>query len=626
MICPECGRLLDDGIIICPNCKFVIRSNKDVTSNNLQDVREGKNIELDVIKLKYGVDEFYQNKLKNNNIKTQTQENHSQYREGKQIYKLPNRDNAIQTDDLLEKEQSKNILSTSYNYTDAAESFDIDIAKKRSKNWIIRFMFLGVFLVSCLIAIFFFFKKTEQGQVILARKFKADNPQAYWIVGEEFLNAGDTVNSIRALTMADDKDPNNADGILLLASAYEAAGLPAQAESMYWRVIKEISPQRPEPYRYLYRMLMAQKRLPEVAQILRLGFENTGIGTFSEQLADLLPSSPELSLAGGRYNSEKTVKISSPQGYDIYYIMDDGSGVLPQDGKLYNGEEIKIPEGASKLRAVCTSLNLVSEPVEAKYILIYPSPSAPNANLASGTYSTKKSVSLRIPHEEKDKDLVIHYTIDGSIPTENSPIFDGTPIVMPSGRVNLKAFSQNSRGKISNLREIDYKFDVKPFLNKVYNEEDKFYGIVVYDTSPEKIQEQFGAANSVKDSKFNIVKDFKSKIYNFSWGSAEFVLVSNQWKLAKIEMNKKIAEGPRGLNIGSSEAEVVAAFKDMGQLPNLDGSRGLYYNLPESGKILIVNGKRLVRYTCKTKYGVEWVLEFHLGANSLVDKIIYYAQ
>lgn len=587
MICPYCGAYIADNSILCPKCK----SNLQNKANPSMEGREGRRVVQST------------SPRERDRVSIPTAASEVRYLEqATQNIVMPNPEH---------KQQVERIV------------YDQKTIKKLSRNWVYRSVAIVFLILAMAFGVVMYFNRTDSGQLILARSFRADSAQAYWIVGEEFLNAGDLVNAIRAFTIADAKDPANADGLLALASAYEASNLSEQAESIYRRIITEISPTRPESYRALVRMLTAKDNMPEVANVLRLAVENTEISSFKEQLADILPDSPVVSLPGGRYNSEKTLTLSSPQGYEIYYLLNDGQGELPQDGILYEGEEIKIPEGSNLLRAVCKSINLVSEPTTARYVLVYPSPSSPKASLAPGTYSRRISVSLRNSDKE-EKEVTIQYTIDGSLPDENSPIFDGTPIEMPSGRVTLQAFSTNSRGKRSSTQVVSYKFDAKPYPKFVYSENDKFYGFTLFETTQESFFGAFGRSETMVESKFGKL-EVGSRIYSYDWGEAEFVLISNKWLLARVDMHSKLTEMPRGVGFGSTEAEIIEQYKDMGQAPNLDGTRNLYYSFPESGRISVdENGNRFVRYTCGTSKGVQWILMYYLNADGRVNRIHHY--
>ena len=85
-----------------------------------------------------------------------------------------------------------------------------------------------------------------------------------------------------------------------------------------------------------------------------------------------------------------------------------------------------------------------------------------------------------------------YYTIDGSTPTEESPVYDGTPIKLPSGRVTLKAVCVNQYGKMSPTLEVGYKFNVSPYPLDMYGESDTFGSFTLNKTSIDEFKAAFG--------------------------------------------------------------------------------------------------------------------------------------
>ena len=236
-------------------------------------------------------------------------------------------------------------------------------------------------------------------------------------------------------------------------------------------------------------MLQAQGRLADAAALLNDAYKATGVAAFRSQRLDILPDLPTTSVVPGYYNAAQKVELLQGQDCEIWYTLDKFA-VLPEGGILYE-EPLEFSEGEHALRAVAVNGDLVSDPMIANYQIYLPTPLQPDSNLAPQTYTKRRTVSLR-PGKLSDEDLeknpgyaatlddpvaqtiTIYYTIDGSQPDKDSPIWDGTPIQLGTtgGYVTLKALSVNGYGKQGNTLEVKYKFDVNPGHKKVYSVED----------------------------------------------------------------------------------------------------------------------------------------------------------
>ncbi len=541
----------------------------------------------------------------------------------------------------------------------------------RSINWMRVIVFGTLAVLVAVVGLFIYASNSESGQLATARRnvlaadetlfelaqntrdplvqeereallkeWNSVGAQYYWQAGQDYLDTGDVQMAIRAFRLADIIDPENYDGLLLLANAYELNADDENAEIVYLRLANEISPFRSEAYTALIRMYQAQGRRPEAAEMMRIAYENTDKESFRLEREDYIPQTPRTSLNGGRYEISKLqerVSLISPQGYDLYYTTDDDA-VLPEDGILSTDGTFLPKEGTVTLRAVCVSGDLVSDPMSVSYTFYYPSPPAPKSNLAPNTYKSRREVSLRpgdpvdmenlkkAERAEMESHYVYYYTIDGSTPDENSPIYDGTPIQMPSGRVTLKAVCVNQYGKMSSILEVGYKFDVKPYPLDKYQETDVFTGFVLNKTSPDDFRQTFG--NPIEEIPTTYLSTGNNALhFNYDWGYAVFMLDGTQWELVRILMNRPLGNGPRGVGFGSTEDEITAVYKDFGQPPSQNGERGLYYELPAIGRVVIKDdGHRVVEYTCRTSASDTWVLEYHLGSDGRVAQIIHYYQ
>lgn len=79
--------------------------------------------------------------------------------------------------------------------------------------------------------------------------------------------------------------------------------------------------------------------------------------------------------------------------------------------------------------------------------------SEPTVNLEEGTYKNSLTLVLKVDTKE-----TIHYTLDGSEPTLNSPIYK-KPITLEEGEYNLRAIAVNTKGMIS--KEIQKKYKIQ---------------------------------------------------------------------------------------------------------------------------------------------------------------------
>jgi tetratricopeptide (TPR) repeat protein len=465
--------------------------------------------------------------------------------------------------------------------------------------------------------------------------------QAYWVVGQEYMDEGDMEDSITAFRIADILDPENYDGLLLLGTAYELNSMDTAAEAVYQSLIQTVNPARAEAYTALITLYLDTSRDPEAADMMLLAYQKTDKDSFRQQRKDFIPNTPQVDVdhLAGRYELEQKITVTSPQGYDIYYTL-DSAAVLPKGGQLVKDNTVVIPEGTYVLRAVCVADDLVSDEMSISYTVYYPSPPAPKCNLAPNTYSSLHTVSLRAGASTQTKEQrskktkeqlakedqqTFYYTIDGSTPDPKlSPIFDGTPIQLPSGSVTLKAVAVNGYGKQSSTLEVTYMFKVKPYPLDIYSDADLFEGFKLNATSVEEFTAQFGQPTSAVTTQYLALEN-EAQHLEYPWGYAVFILSDNEWQMVRIEMSEKITTSPRGVGLGDSETIIVSAFKDVGMLSNQNSGRNLYYKDLNSGVVLQNDdGTRTVQYSCKTTEGNVWILQYLLSNNRCVKITNYY--
>lgn len=494
---------------------------------------------------------------------------------------------------------------------------------KRMVNWTHVAIVLSILLVFLAIGVYLFLTRTDDGQKVMARIGQDATAAAMWEVAQEVMDTGDIDRAILMFETAREKDGEeniNVSGLLTLGSAYEAAGRVDDAEALYREIYTDIVPSAPEAYRNVIRILLASDRRAEAGELMQTAYELTGVNTFRQQRMELLPQSPTVNLTAGYYTELKTITLASPQGYDVYYTFND-EAILPEEGTLATAP-IDLSEGTWNLRAVAVSGELTSDPLAATYKVYLPSPQTPGYSLAPGTYERKQRVWLRPGEEnEDDEDITIYYTIDGSTPDADSPVWTGEPFYLPSGRVTLQAVAVNGRGKASNTLTVGYKFTFKPYPKDAYTVEDTANGLKLYSTTREAFQDAYGQGESMEEVYLEGIDEACQK-YNYSWGHATMAKTKNGWLLAELYFTSQFV-GPRSTGIGDSEEKVVGQFRDMGQVASPSGNRGLYEN-DEGGKGKIYvqeDGTKIIRYTTETADSHTWQLDYELNKSGVVSAI-----
>ncbi len=491
-------------------------------------------------------------------------------------------------------------------------------------NWTHVAIALVLLCIAAVAGVYLFLTRTDDGQRIMARMGKDATAAAMWEVGEEVLGTGDIDRAITMFEAAREKDGEeniNVSGLLTLGSAYEAAGMVDEAEELYREIYTDIVPSAPEAYRNVIRILLASDRRAEAGELMQTAFEQTGSNTFRQQRMELLPQSPTVDKTAGYYTDRLTVALTSPQGYDVYYTFDE-EAVLPDEGTLSTGT-LYLDEGVWDLRAVAVSGELVSDPLKASYKVFLPSPQTPGYSLAPGTYERRQRIWLRPGKEnEKDTDITIYYTIDGSTPDADSPVWTGEPFYLPAGNVTLKAVAVNGNGKPSNMLQVGYKFNFSPKPKDSYRVTDTANGLTLYATSREDFQAANGKGDSMEEVYVEGFSDMCQR-YRYPWGYATMAKTKKGWVLSELYFTTSQFAGPRSTGIGNTEDEVVGKFRDMGQVTSPSGNRGLYDNDYGTGKIYLnEDGTKTIRYVANTADSHKWNLEYQLNTAGRVEAIL----
>ena len=500
----------------------------------------------------------------------------------------------------------------------------------RMVNWMKITLAIILVVIVAGIGGWLFLKKTDAGQKLMARLGKEATSSALWSVGEELMNTGDMEGAIANFEKAKEQDEKenlvDVDGLLMLGSAYEAAGRTEDAAALYEKIYTE-TPSRTEAYTNHIRILLNRKASGDMAragELMKTAYENTGEANFQTQRRDLLPAPPEVDLTAGYYEAKKYIAITSYQGYDVYWTFDENAE-LPAGGTLWK-ERVFLDEGIWNLRAVAVNGELVSDELKGTYKIIMPSPQTPQCNLAPGPYKTRQRVRLKPGQDNlNDDDIVIYYTVDGSNPDADSPIYSGEPVQLPSGHtVTIKAVAVNKYNKVSNMLEVSYKIEAKPYPLTAWDAKETIADLELNKTTMLDFQSAYGEGVQVEMEQTG---DFETECrkYEYPWGYVVMNLAKKNWVLVELCFNDTSTfKAPRGTGVGDPMDYVVGKFKDLGQLASASGNRGLYaFDNGNDGKIWKQEektGQQIVRYRIKNE-GHYYVLDYYISNSGTVTQV-----
>ena len=647
MLCPRCGYYAENEENVCPECGEIILTSVEAPPGGAEAIRQGKRarqaihdaaarqnieakrrrrsgashatVEMPAVKDEREESEFFPDYT--------VSEASDGEEDGNTLFERRRR--AVYDENEALEEQARV-------YTQWIEQ---NSRKKRKMvNWIKISILLFAAAVVAVAGGWLFLKKTDSGQRVMARLGKEATSSALWTVGEDLMNSGDLNGAIESFEKAKEQDKADGeghvdvDGLLMLGSAYEAAGRTEDAANLYEEIYKG-TPSRPEAYINRIRILMnsgVKGDKAKAGDLMKEAYKNTGEAIFLTQRQDLLPAPPELAQGAGSQFSEKKITINfkkSSQEYQIYYTFDE-EAKLPADGILFTEPftiDEKEPDPTWNLRAVAVNGELVSDEISATYKIIMPSPQMPRCNLAPGTYKNRQKVKLFPGKDnENDDDIKIFYSVDGSDPSNgDNPEYTGEPVLLPSGhKVTIRAVAVNRYDKVSSVLEVSFKIDAKPYPLKAWEITETINGLELNKTTLQDFQASYGEGKEVEIKQGTNGFTEELRKFEYPWGYAVMTLNRRNWVLVELRFHDgSTFKAPRGTGIGDPMDFVISKFRDMGQVATAKGNRGLYcLDNGSDGKYL--KKSNAIRYRIR-KDQTWYQLEYHLDSSGTVEEIVY---
>lgn len=180
---------------------------------------------------------------------------------------------------------------------------------------------------------------------------------------------------------------------------------------------------------------------------------------------------PEINPAGGNYNSGQAITITHNEiGASVYYTV-NGNDPTQQDSLLftvtttaYSGQLIIpnfFPAGANaatlKVRVFKQGMNPSNVLSNTYTVTYYQTVETPVFYPPAGNITTAMEISIVSPTAGSD----IHYTLDGSDPTQASPLYEDPFTISQTGAVTVKARAYKNFYNPSEIGSISYNVTAK---------------------------------------------------------------------------------------------------------------------------------------------------------------------
>lgn len=180
-------------------------------------------------------------------------------------------------------------------------------------------------------------------------------------------------------------------------------------------------------------------------------YESAPNDDIAELFNKLVVMAPEFSEAGGEYEDEVLLELSSSDNNQIFYTINGKNPTTA--GKLYT-KAIRLTEGTTEVKAVAlNSKGEYSDVVSETYIIKATKLDMPVVTPGPGTFNEQISISIAVPVGGE-----AYYSWDGSNPA-NGGIKYSEPFPVLNGASVLSVVVKDAKGNVSPLFRGEYIYN-----------------------------------------------------------------------------------------------------------------------------------------------------------------------
>ena len=179
-------------------------------------------------------------------------------------------------------------------------------------------------------------------------------------------------------------------------------------------------------YSYIIDIWDEEEKYTDINLLLSECKNNEIVNQFQQYMAMM----PEFGYEPGNYDEVVLLKISANTTGKIYYTLD---GSTPDQSSQVYIAPLILESGEYQIAALFVNdYGIESEVARSWYVINLTVPDPPELLLYSGSFHVPTMIEVVVPESG-----TVHYTMDGSNPTKDSPQYTGA-ISMPLGRSNFK--------------------------------------------------------------------------------------------------------------------------------------------------------------------------------------------
>lgn len=209
-------------------------------------------------------------------------------------------------------------------------------------------------------------------------------------------------------------------------------------------------------YSYIIDIWDEEEKYTDINLLLSECRNNEIVNQFQQYMA----MTPEFGYEPGNYDEVVLLKISANTTGKIYYTLD---GSTPDQSSQVYIAPLILESGEYQIAALFVNdYGIESEVARSWYVINLTVPDPPELLLYSGSFHVPTMIEVVVPESG-----TVHYTMDGSNPTKDSPQYTGA-ISMPLGRSNFKFVTISEEGVSSEIvsRSFDFTLETEVTVSR----------------------------------------------------------------------------------------------------------------------------------------------------------------